>query len=252
MLKIILTHDVDSIERSLSHILKRWKRFTKKDLLKSMLRLSNLYNNIEEIINIEDSLGYRSTFFIPVRLFDASQITDILKKMQREGWEIALHYVYEPIQPLALFKIQKDYLESLINRRVEGVRVHNLYINDYLIDVFVKHGLLYDSSYRAEEVDKYSPFYIKGKFVEFPIGVMDTDLFGRLFMSESKALKYVQSKIKIAEQKNEKAFTILFHQESYKMKGGRIYKILLKYLHDKGYMVYNVRQFLKNLGKEEI
>ncbi len=232
---IILTHDVDSVRRPLKHVLQRRSRFRFPDLLKHVLGLDNLYNNILRVVESEESLGAKSTFFIPVQLFPLEEIESDLRDLLRRGWEIELHYVFEYVQPEALFRMQRRYLEDVLNVKVKGVRVHNLQISDKLLDLFDKEGLLYDSSMRFEQVDRLSPFRIRKKLIEIPIGVMDADLFGRLHMSEQRAYRYVMRKIEEAITRGERVFTLLFHQESFRMVGGRIYRDILEELHKREY-----------------
>ncbi|NPA71091.1 MAG: hypothetical protein GXO26_09815 [Crenarchaeota archaeon] len=248
---IVLTHDVDSVKRPLRHVLARWRRFTIGDLIRHVLHIDNLYNNFEQLIAIEDSVGSRSTIFVPVQLFPIDEIKDKLKRMIKEGWEVQLHYVYEPVQPESLFKIQKRYLEEELDIKVQGVRVHNLIINENILKMFEKEGIIYDSTYRAETLGTFSPRYIK-KIIELPVGVMDADLFGRLHMSEEKALRYIFRKIEEAKKNDEKTFVILFHQEALRMRGGRIYSILVKELYERGYELVRCIDIVNRVLKGEI
>jgi len=233
---IILTHDVDSIIRPFKHVWQRRKRFKIKDILLAALKIKNLYNNIEEIISLEDKYGYRSVFFIPVFLFDIEEIIDVIKQVRKQGWEIQLHYVHEPNQYTGLFKMQKEYFEKEIGP-VEGVRVHMLVLNKDILAMFQKEGIKYDSTLRAETANTYDPFPIMEKLLEIPIGIMDADIFGRLRLNERKALKYILWKIEKAKLEGARSFTMLFHQESFSMKGGRIYKEVIKYIFSKEYNV---------------
>ena len=45
-MRVILTHDVDSIKKPLRHILKVRKRFSIRDIIKHVIGLKNLYNNM--------------------------------------------------------------------------------------------------------------------------------------------------------------------------------------------------------------
>ncbi len=245
---IVLTHDVDSVRRPLRHVLQRRSRFKFSDLLKHVLGLDNLYNNILRVVEFEESLGVKSTFFIPVQLFPLEEIESDLRDLLKKGWEIELHYVFEHVQPEALFRMQRKYLEDTLNMKIKGVRVHNLQISDKLLDLFDKEGLIYDSSIRFEQVEKLSPFKIRKKLIEIPIGVMDADLFGRLHMSEQRAYRYVTRKIEEATIHGERVFTLLFHQESFRMVGGRIYRNILEELHKREYTMCTCLDALKVLN----
>ena len=223
-----LSHDADSIKKPFKHIWRVRKRFTRRQLLAHALGLKNLYDNFSDIMALEESLGVRSTFFIPVVLFDVGEIEDVLKELVRGGWEIGLHFVVEPCQRAALVEMEKDWLEQLLGVRLLGVRTHNLAIDERLMAIYARKGFLYDSSYRMEEVGRSTPYEHEVGLLEVPIGVMDADLFGRLRLSEEKAMRYVEHKMARAADAGEKAFTVLFHQESFSMRGGRIYRRLLE------------------------
>ncbi len=245
---IVLTHDVDSVRRPLKHVLQRRSRFRAADLIRHILGLDNLYNNILRIVEFEESLGVKSTFFIPVQLFSLEYVESDLRNIAKRGWEIELHYVFEPIQPESLFRMQKEYLEEILDIKVRGVRVHNLQISDKLLDLFNEEGLIYDSSLRCEQARKLTPFRIREKLIEIPIGVMDADLFGRLHMSEHRAYRYIIQKIEKAIAAGEKILTLLFHQESFRMIGGRIYRDILEELHRREYIMCTCLEALKMLG----
>ena len=223
-----LSHDADSIRRPFKHIWRIRRRFTRRQLIAHALGLKNLYDNFSDIMELEESLGVRSTFFIPVILFDLSEIEDTLKELLRGGWEIGLHFVVEPYQRAALVEIEKDWLEQLLSAPLLGVRTHNLAIDERLMVIYARKGFLYDSSYRMEEVGRSTPYKHEAGLFEIPIGVMDADLFGRLKLSEEKAVRYVEHKIARASERGERAFTVLFHQEAFSMRGGRIYGRLLE------------------------
>ena len=235
-MKIILTHDVDSMSKPLTHIIRRWRRFTIKDLLLHVFGFQNLYNNISDIIALEEEYGFRSTFFLPVVLFPLAEVEDLLREITVKQWEIALHFVVEKFQLKSLVKMEKDYLEDVVGK-IYGVRTHMLAITERLSSIYKEAGFLYDSSYRVEEAGKYDLFKLGNGLVEIPIAIMDADLFGRLRLSEEKAWKYIIKKIAMAEAERAEYFTILFHQESFKMKGGRLYKRLVRYIGEKGYEV---------------
>ena len=245
-MKIILTHDIDSIKKPFKHIWQRRERFTLKDLTLAALGIKNLYNNIEEIVALEDKYGFRSTFFVPVFLFNLNEIIDTLKKIQRDGWEVQLHYVHEPVQHQGLFKMQKIFFEQYLGK-VKGVRSHMLIINKNILEIFRSEGIIYDSSYRSETLGTFDPILINENLVEIPIGLMDADIFGRLKLGEKQAWKYILWKIKRAEENGVKYFTIIFHQESYKMKGGRLYKKAVKYFAEKGFKVERSIDSVNNL-----
>jgi peptidoglycan/xylan/chitin deacetylase (PgdA/CDA1 family) len=224
-----LSHDVDSIRKDLRHVWRVRGRFTVRQLLLHALGVRNLYDNLADLMEVEEERGVRSTFFIPAVLFNLDEVEGCLKQLVEGGWEVGLHFVVEGRQLKALLRMERRRLEDLLGMRVEGVRTHNLAVDEGLLKLYGVEGFIYDSSLRAEEVGRSSPFKVEGAggLVECPIGVMDADLFGRLHLSEEGAFRWTLSRVEEAEGRGEGAFTLLFHQESLSMKGGRIYVRLL-------------------------
>jgi len=233
---IVLTHDSDSIHKPLSHVLARKKRFRLVDIVKHAIGVTNLYNNFTLMAEAEEKLGYRSTIFIPVGLFSLDDIVDLLKTLQKDGWEIGYHPVISSNQTFSLLKMGLEYLNYL-GLHIKGVRAHYLITSQKLLEYYSKLGLIYDSSMRAEELGTYNTVKLKD-IVEIPVALMDADVFGRLMIqNEEKAFKYILWKLSQAEKDNAKYFTLLFHQEALRMRGGRLYFKLLEYLHEKEYSV---------------
>jgi len=206
------------------------RRFTFKQLILHFTGLRNLYNNFAELMDLEERLGVRSTFFIPTVFFSLSEVEDYLRSLVRGGWEVGLHFVVEGSQLRSLLKMGREVLEETASVKVLGVRSHNLVVDEYVLKMYDEEGFEYDSSLRMEEAGGSSLFKPSwaSRLVEVPIGVMDADLFGRLHLSEDRAFKYVVDKMRRAEGRGEKVFTLLFHQESFSMRGGRMYAKLLE------------------------
>ncbi len=242
-----LSHDADSIKKPLRHVLKVRKRFSRRQLIAHVLGLKNLYDNFRDIMAFEDDLGVRSTFFIPVVLFDVCEIEDTLRELLEGGWEVGLHFVVEGAQRAALVRMEKEWLEELLGRELEGVRSHGLVIDEDLMSDYARAGFTYDSSYRMEQVGRSTPFPHPSGLVEVPVGVMDADLFGRLHLSEEKALRYVLRKVEKASARGEEAFVLLFHQESFSMKGGRIYRRLVETLLEEN-KAFKLSDLIRELG----
>ncbi len=88
---------------------------------------------------LEDKYDFYSTFFLPLTLFDISNVIDTLLDIEKSGWSVQPHYVYEPIQSYSLFQLQKELFINIFGDLI-GVRVHMLNINNHLIDMFIKLG----------------------------------------------------------------------------------------------------------------
>ena len=232
-MRVVLTHDVDSVRKPLSHVLKVRARFRLRDLIMHLLGLTNLYDNIPLILELEEEVGVRSTFFIPVFLFPLELIEDELRELTRRGWEVGLHAVIERVQPLGLLRMQLEMLEEFVGSRPRGVRSHFLIADQRTLDFYAKLGFAYDSSLRVEEAARWDPYEVRPGLIELPIAVMDADLFGRFRLSEERAWRYILRKLERARQEGARTFVLLFHQESFRMRGGRLYRRLLWWLHER-------------------
>lgn len=229
--QIILTHDIDAIRKDKPS----WSYFPKIEQLKGRLG-KNLYNNLEDIIALEEKYGYRSTIFIPVFLFEVDDILEILLQAELRGWEIGLHYVYQGHRqdPVGLFHTQKGYIDGLFqsfrDEEIKGVRSHHLVLREWIIEEMEK-TFVYDSStrdYSFRGIHK-----IRGELYEIPITIMDADY---VYAGENTFWMYLYKLYK--NRKNLNDFCVLFHNQSYRMKGGRLYKELLAHMANDG--VYGV------------
>ena len=247
----VLTHDIDSIKRPLRHILRVRSRFGLGDLLRHVLGLTNLYYNVNLILDFEDQLGARSTFFLPVFLFPITEILDDIKALIREGWEVSLHAVIEGIQREGLIRMQLEFLRDLLGFSPRGVRSHYLVINDEVLRIYASLGLDYDSSFRVESLGRWDPVVTKYGILEIPIGIMDADLFGRLHLSEESAWRYIVRKVERAKEEGARFIVFLFHQESFRMKGGRLYSRLLWWLHEKEFHFLRCVDVCNLLSREQ-
>ena len=242
---ICLTHDVDTVFRSIREVFARRNRFSKIGILKHLFRIDNLYNNIYKICEIEDTYKLRSTFFIPVNLFPLERISNEIKYLREGGWEIGFHSVIENIQPFSIIKMSLEFLEEEFSLKIYGVRSHYLRVSSDVIRMYLKLGLIYDSSYRVESLETNGVLKLPEGLWEFPIAIMDADVFGRLMLSEEKAWKYITAKIEKLIKNGYKVITILFHQESFRMKGGRLYSKLLDWLWEREYTMGSCYNYLK-------
>lgn len=232
MTYIVLTHDADSVSKPMSHVLRIRSRFRLTDLIAHLLGLTNLYDNFHRIADIEDDVGAKSTFFIPVFLFPLDPVFDELKSLSDEGWEIGLHAVVERIQGDGLIRMQLNYLRDYLGFRPMGVRSHYLICDEWVLSLYANLGFRYDSSIRCETAGRYDPYLIRDSLLELPITLMDADLFGRLHLGEDSAWRFMEWKLKRAINSGSQFIVLLFHQESFRMKGGRLYSKLLWWLHE--------------------
>lgn len=198
---VCLTHDVDRVRKTYQYITK-----SSKGNLRRMLRLfepGNPYWGFPAIMAIEDKFNARSTFFFlqeskTINLlkpkewvlsggkyrFSDKNVSEIIRVLDRNGWEIGLHGSYESYRHEDLLREEKKELERVLGSAVIGVRQH--YLNLEIPETWRiqrRIGFLYDASFgfRARigfREDRHLPFYpFDNSFLEIPLTLMDGALF---------------------------------------------------------------------------
>ena len=242
---ICLTHDVDSVRRPLAHVLSRRARFRLRDLLAHVFGLTNLYDNFKLIMEVEESLGVRSTWFIPCFLFPIEDIEDYVRELVRGGWEVGLHVVVEPVQTRGLLSMQKEFFKEYLSLTPVGARIHGLKATPRIMEHLTALGFRYDSSLRFEECGREKPFRVTPKLWELPLHLMDADIFGRLKLGERSAWRYITWKLDKLAKSGVEPIVVLFHQESFRMRGGRLYARLLEWIKERGWKTYTCAKYLE-------
>jgi len=233
---VIITHDVDWSRRGpgIDHILKRVNRFDPKVVRKVLEEGFNPYFGIPYIMEYEERLNVRSTFFFRAYYDDGSDVSeyrDVIKDLVRGGWEIAAHL--NDASSLRAVMHEKKIIESIAEVKVVGSRAHYLRIRREDIPMLARAGFLYDSSlvYSKSGCDvRNTGFFIVDGLVELPITFMDTYLFTYDRLSEDKVIPYIENCIEKLRNAGVKLVTLLWHDCSILMRGGRVYPKLLERL----------------------
>ncbi len=237
---VIITHDIDWPKQgpSVKHILERRDRFTSNIIKKVVREGFNPYYGIRKLMEIEESRGIKSTFFFRPVYDDgtkASCYEDDLKDLVRGGWEIGLHL--NSVESLSEIIKEKRVLEELIppaGRPLIGCRVHYLRIklSDYW--KLKKAGFRYDSSIKYCK-DRLciedTGFKVAEGIIIFPITIMDTYLFTYMRIGERDVIKVISGFINYLIKRGGGVVTILWHDSSINMIGGRMYESVVDYLH---------------------
>jgi peptidoglycan/xylan/chitin deacetylase (PgdA/CDA1 family) len=239
-LKVALTHDVDRTQKSyqyLTHFAKALKRGNWEAAWYHATTWSNrneVYWNFEDIMEIEDHYGARSTFFFllesyPLLLWypkswklslgrydiNAPRISGIIKTLNEGGWEIGLHGSWASFKSLELLAKEKHTLEAVLGHPVNGIRQHYLNINENTWQLQKKAGFLYDSTwgfttkmgFREGKVKPFAPF--KDYFIVYPMAIMDS-----CYMGSYERQKYLHCLIDKAI-KNSAILVINWHSNNY-------------------------------------
>jgi len=232
---VCLTHDVDRIRKTYQYFTRDLRKGSINNILKIYNKIDP-YWNFESIMKIESEFDVRSTFFFLnetikpnifspkswILAFGRYKVTEpkvikIIKTLDKGGWEIGLHGSFNSYIDLNLLKMEKDILESVLEKQVIGIRQHhlNLVLNTWKLQQ--KAGLIYDTTFGFKKDigfkdEKYEPFHhIESGMVIIPLVIMDINLFRKANNDLQKAWEIAKETIDIAEKKNA-TLTILWHQ----------------------------------------
>ena len=232
-----MSHDVDwRLEGpSIEHLLARKDRFEPKVL--DNIKTKNPYHNTNEIMDLEEKFGVKSTFFYRTK-YENGNFQDYendIKSLLEGGWEIGLHTDPSSIDDIEKIKKEKNNLETITKTALKGNRVHYLGFNKELPKKLSELGFVYDSTVRhsKDRIDKDEMGHFNfGDLIEFPLTIMDAYLFTYMKISEEKVVDTIKSTIDYGRKLNGEfnVITINWHDNVLQMKGGRMYKNILEYL----------------------
>ncbi len=233
---MFLSHDVDWRRQGapLEHIYVRKDRFDDK-ILKNMAK-SNPYYNLPDYMDIEDKFGVKSTFFFRTEYENGivQDYEDDLRDLSNGGWEIGLHTSPKSIDSMERIANEKRVLEELAKTTIYGNRVHYLGFNKGLPKKLKDLGFIYDSTVRHSKDrinEKEMGYTTIDGILEFPITLMDAYIFTYLKLREEQIIKLVNDTVDICKNLDSgNVFTLIWHDCSLKMKGGRIYPRILEFL----------------------
>jgi hypothetical protein len=238
---VCLTHDVDNIERPVEHIMKVKERFSKADFEKAMRGELSLYDNIELIGNREGAEGFRSSFYLLSSNYPLGAVRPTARRMHSKGWEVGLHGDFGTHDSEAEMKKAVKRLTEGIGIRPQGLREHYLRF-DFRKSWSVMDGAGFDYDTTVGNNDRLgfklglaTPFHPPDagwrplSLLELPLSLMDTTLWGYLKKGEEEGFADVMRLMSMVEEV-EGLFTLLWHQEAVRMKGGRIYWRILREL----------------------
>ncbi len=250
---LILTHDVDWPLHGpgAAHALARQERFPSEVIRRVKEENFNPYFGVPRIVEIEEKFGVRSTFFFRPRYDDGTGVEryeETIKSLLLGGWEIGLHSnVTESFEEVVH---EKSLLEKASGYPVYGSRVHYLKVHENTFVNLVQAGIKYDSSlsFDKQKIDvRNTGFLVKNGLVVFPITFMDAYLFTYMGLSEETTVPFMVNIIDKLFSSGIQILTLLWHDNSIMMKGGRLYGELIKQLAAK-----NDITFLKGIEAYEL
>jgi peptidoglycan/xylan/chitin deacetylase (PgdA/CDA1 family) len=186
-------------------------------------------------MEIEEKHGVKSTFFFRPTYDDGTSIDaykEIMKDLVKNRWEIGVHI--NDANTLNSIRMEKNAVENIIGTTIYGSRVHYLNIKLDDLSLIEEAGLRYDSSitFNKNAIDiKNTGYFNVGKLVVFPITIMDAYLFTYMHIPEKRIIEVIDKAVNLAIEKG--FMTMLWHDSSLKMKGGRMYPSVLQFLRSK-------------------
>jgi peptidoglycan/xylan/chitin deacetylase (PgdA/CDA1 family) len=233
---LIVTHDVDWPRNGpgISHILARRDRFDAEVVRRVIDEKFNPYYGVPTLAEIEERFQIRSTFFFRPKYDDGSTVEeyeDTIKELEKNGWEIGLH-VNNPSTVQQIIS-EKKSVEKVAAAPLYGSRIHYLKVSDNSFAKLAKAGLRYDSSlmYSKEKIDpRNSGCLLKNGLLVFPITFMDAYLFTYMGLTENTVAKFVVKAMDSLYAAGVQIITLLWHDNSIMMKGGRAYSNLINRL----------------------
>lgn len=204
---LCLTHDVDRPYKTFQAPYYALKERDPSHL-RSLVCSERPYWQFEEIMYLEDDLGVRSSFYFlnEQRLFrdkaprewakpanwklftgryDVTDeaIVDVIRTLDRGGWEVGLHGSYESYDDIERLNSEKETLEDILGSEVIGCRQH--YLNLDKPKTWEHHreiGLRYDASLGSSTTNGFQcghgvhrPF--DDDFIVFPLTIMECTIF---------------------------------------------------------------------------
>jgi hypothetical protein len=238
-LAVCLTHDVDNIERPWDHIERVKDRFSAADFRKAQKGLMSLYDNIDLIREREAAEGLRSSFYLMSREYPLEKVRASARRLHTNGWEVGLHGDFGTHDSAKEMAKAVGRLTEGIGIRPRGVREHYLRF-DFRKSWRVMEGAGFDYDTTVGTNDRVgfklglaTPFHPPDeawrpmRLLELPLSLMDTTLWGYLKRTEEEGLGDVKRSMGMVEGV-EGLFTLLWHQEAVRMRGGRTYWKVLK------------------------
>lgn len=229
-MQVCLSHDIDKInsgwfEGGFSEV-KNGRLFSAISLLFKKMQGKDPYDNIPEILSLEQELGVSSTFFFLVKKGDGNsdyslnQVKEYFNEIRQHQSEIALHGSLETADSASSLSYELQQLP----KGVIGNRFHYLKFNPVTVcDTVENSGIIYDGSFGfAEHIGfrhgichPFHPFNHTTKkqysFLEIPLSIMDTTLSFAAYMRDDECLTEKLDRLINEVQKFNGVLSILWH-----------------------------------------
>ncbi len=279
---VCLTHDVDEIyppwEHALLSILTCLKGldfsgFKQQAFWKLRGKEKSPYWNFQEIMDMEEKYGARSSFYFlatdsDIRRFryDIEDLEGDLGRIVDRGWEVGLHGGYYACNDLEEILREKSRLERVLGRKVTGYRNHYLRFKvPDSWDTLEKAGFGYDTTlgypdmvgFRNGMCHPFRPYNLhtdtEFNILEIPLVIMDGTLFDSV-RSYDEAWETAKRLIDTVASCNG-VLTLNWHTNSFncsfKASWPRVYEMILQYCHERGAWMNSIQNFVDWWYKDE-
>jgi hypothetical protein len=231
---VCLTHDVDNVRRPRGHIWRTRTRFSLPELVGGLLGVVSLYDNVELIASREGSREFHSSFYFLSSNYPLADVKAESGRARAAGCEVGLHGDFGTHDSQEGMDAAVERFSKAMGFRPTGLREHYLKF-DFAKSwqIMERAGFEYDTSVGTNDrlgfkVGLASPFHPPDeswspmRILELPLVLMDTTLWGYLKRSEPEGFADAMRMLEAVEEV-EGLFTLLWHQEAVRMKGGRQY-----------------------------
>lgn len=245
---VCLTHDVDNISRPWRHMVATRNRFRRTDLVLALLGLRSLYDNLLLIAAWETELDVRSSFYLLSGNYPLKDLRKQIIQLKSEGFEFGLHGDFGTHNSAEALRHAKSVLEKEAGLDPKGVREHYLKFDfPHTWELMEESGFEYDTTvgysdrlgFRLGLCTPFSPpdsAWNKLHLIEIPLTMMETTLWGYMKASEVEGAAHVEAMLGLVRAAGG-LFTLLWHPESVRMRGGRTYeRVLGSLVHGKAFV----------------
>ena len=271
---VCLTHDIDSVYRSVSSkgisALRSLKQGNVSEAVHSLSEMRSRklpLCNFEEIMDLEEKYGATSTFFFMAEqpadqdyAYDAEDIAPEIGDIIDRGWEVGLHGGHTTyLDPLEM-REKKERLEKVTRKPVLGYRNHFLRFRvpdtwEYLSQA----GFQYDTTlgyadcvgFRNGMCHPFRPYNLNASreidIVEIPLIVMDGTFERHMRMDTMRRWEVIQKLIDTVEQCHG-VFTLLWHNTYFSGENAEFYKRILHYCAGKGAWMKSVGEIARRVN----
>ncbi len=249
---LVLTHDVDRVYKKYQYaasVLKYIRARNSSGIVGQIRSFflkrgrNNPYWNFDKIVDLENELGVKSTFFFlnesgklnPFSLqswirfsgiykVHDSNIVEVIRKLQSSGFEIGVHGSFYSYNDPTLLKKEREELEEITGDNTYGIRQHYLNFDpENTFRMQAAAGFKYDSTLGSNARTSigfgrgtcfpYHPFSSEAaeesSLLEIPLTIMDTVVYDK----EDK-LGHCVDAMDIVE-KQHGILTLLWHQRAF-------------------------------------